>query len=79
MLALTFADPAKYDGINIDDRLDTLGADELESCRSLILRVRRADGERWETELVHTYHEGQIPWLKHGSALNAVKPDRASQ
>ena len=76
MLALTFADPAKYDEISIDDKLDVLGADQLKPGKNLILRVTKSDGKRWETELVHTYHEGQIPWLEHGSALNAVKVSR---
>lgn len=78
MLALTFADPASYDSIGVDDKLDVLGADELKPGVNLVLRVRRTDGTQWETELVHTYHEGQIPWLRHGSALNYVKISRAS-
>jgi len=76
MLALTFADPAKYDDISIDDKLDVLGADELKPGKKLVLQVRKTNGERWEAELEHTYHEGQIPWLKHGSALNSVKASR---
>jgi aconitate hydratase len=79
MLAVTFAEPAKYDAITIDDKLDILGADDLVPSKNLILRVKKANGEEWETELVHTYHEGQIPWLKCGSALNAVKMSRAVQ
>lgn len=76
MLALTFKDPDVYDRITVDDTLDILGADNLEPGKNLVLRVQRADGEQWETDLVHTYHEGQIPWLRHGSALNAVKASR---
>jgi aconitate hydratase len=79
MLALTFADPDKYDRIAIDDKLDILGADDLMPGKNFVLRVRKANGEEWETELVHTYHEGQIPWLKCGSALNAVKMSRVVQ
>jgi len=78
MLALTFADPAVYDNIDIDDKLDVLGADELEPGVNLVLRVRKASGTQWETELVHTYHEGQIPWLRYGSALNFVKASRST-
>jgi aconitate hydratase len=79
MLALTFADPAKYDDITVEDKLDVLGADDLVPGKNLVLRVRKVNGETWETGLVHTYHEGQIPWLKCGSALNAVKMSRAAQ
>ena len=77
MLALTFADPATYDDIEIGDKLDVLGADELEPGVNVGLRVRKASGAQWETELVHTYHEGQIPWLQYGSALNFVKASRS--
>jgi aconitate hydratase len=76
ILALTFADPVAYDRIGIEDRLDVLGADELEPGVNLMLQVRRADRTEWETELVHTYHEGQVPWLRFGSALNYVKASR---
>ena len=76
MLALTFAYPAAYDRIGIEDRLDVLGADELEPGVNLILRARRTDRTEWETELVHTYHAGQVPWLRFGSALNYVKASR---
>jgi aconitate hydratase len=79
MLALTFKEPEMYDAITVEDKLDILGADDLVPGKHLVLRVRKADGEEWETELVHTYHEGQIPWLEHGSALNAVKMSRAVQ
>lgn len=76
MLALTFADPAKYDEIKTDDKLSIVGADELKPGKNLTLHVSTADGKSWETGLVHTYHEGQISWLKHGSALNSVKASR---
>lgn len=78
MLALTFAEPAAYDDIEVQDTLDILGADDLRPGESLTLRVSKVDGTVWETGLVHTYHVGQIPWLLHGSALNAVKAARAS-
>lgn len=77
MLALTFADPAKYDEIDVHDKLGILGADELQPGENLILQVQKPDGRLWETELTHTYHEGQIPWLRHGSALNFIKASKA--
>lgn len=79
MLALTFADPKKYDDVRIDDKIDILGADDLQPGKSLVLQVTRADGGYWSTELVHTYHEGQIPWLMCGSALNSIKASRAAE
>lgn len=76
MLALTFANSAAYDEIGVEDKLDVLGADELKPGVNLILQVRKTDGTHWETDLIHTYHEGQIPWLRNGSALNYVKACR---
>ncbi|GAB7336593.1 hypothetical protein MBLNU13_g09852t3 [Cladosporium sp. NU13] len=51
MLALTFADPAKYDEIKTDDKLSIVGADELKPGKNLTLHVDRADGKSWETEV----------------------------
>jgi aconitate hydratase len=76
MLALTLADPIAYDDIHVEDKLDILGADNLKPGVNLVLQVRRSNGTQWETDLFHTYHEGQIPWLRHGSALNYVKACR---
>ena len=73
VLAVTFKDAAVYDRIEVGDKVDAVGADEIEPGRNLVLRVRRPDGGCWEAELVHSYHEGQVAWLREGSALNAVK------
>ena len=76
VLAVTFKDPTKYDDVEVGDRVDILGVERLEAGRDLVLRVRRKDGGCWETGLVHSYHEGQVGWLEHGSALNAVGASR---
>ncbi|KAH7047580.1 hypothetical protein B0J12DRAFT_667505 [Macrophomina phaseolina] len=77
MLPLTFADNEAYGRIGVDDRVDILGVDEIKPGEQLTMRVRRRDGSVWETQLNHTYHEGQIPWLKYGSALNYIKSQKA--
>lgn len=76
MLALTFADPTMYEEVRIDDQINILGVEDLQPGKNLLMRIRKADGGIWETELVHTYHEGQIPWLMSGSALNYMKESR---
>ncbi|GME26186.1 uncharacterized protein LTHEOB_3320 [Neofusicoccum parvum] len=76
MLPLTFADPDAYGRVREDDRVDILGVEGIEPGRQLTMRVRRRDGEAWETQLNHTYHDGQIPWLKYGSALNYIKSQK---
>ncbi|KAB2576857.1 putative aconitate hydratase [Lasiodiplodia theobromae] len=77
MLPLTFADPAAYDRIQADDRVDILGVEDIRPGEQLTMRVRRKDGEVWETKLNHTFHEGQIRWLMSGSALNYIKSQKS--
>lgn len=77
MLPLTFADLEAYGRIEADDRVDILGVEEIKPGEQLTMRVRKRDGSAWETPLNHTYHEGQILWLKYGSALNYIKSQKA--
>ncbi|KAK0650992.1 putative aconitate hydratase [Lasiodiplodia hormozganensis] len=77
MLPLTFADPAAYDQIQADDRVDILGVEDIRPSEQLTMRVRRKDGGVWETKLNHTFHEGQIRWLMSGSALNYIKSQKS--
>lgn len=74
---MTFADPAAYDKIQADDRVDILGVEDIRPSEQLTMRVRRKDGEVWETKLNHTFHEGQIRWLMSGSALNYIKSQKS--
>ncbi|KAL4935907.1 hypothetical protein BDV06DRAFT_217070 [Aspergillus oleicola] len=75
MLPLTFVDPAAYDRIAEGDRITLVGVEEGELApgSQVTMRVRTRSGETWEAELVHSYHSGQIPWLRAGSALNHIK------
>lgn len=73
MLPLTFADAAAYDRLEATDRIDVLGVEHIEPGVQLTMRVRKQNRSAWETKVNHTYHEGQIYWLKHGSALNYIK------
>lgn len=72
MLPLTFTDPADYDKIRPDDRVDIL-CTKLESGKPLPLIVHPADGsESFEIPLSHTFNDAQIEWFKNGSALNTM-------
>lgn len=71
MLPLTFTDPADYDKINPDDKLDVMST-ELAVGKPLTLRVHPKGGKTWETKLAHTYNEAQIQWFRDGSALNTM-------
>ncbi|KZF18905.1 putative mitochondrial aconitate hydratase [Xylona heveae TC161] len=71
MLPLTFSDPADYDKINPDDKVDLL-CTELAVGKPITLRVHPKDGKTWEAKLSHTFNESQIEWFKDGSALNTM-------
>jgi aconitate hydratase len=71
MLPLTFIDPADYDKINPDDKLDLM-CTELEVGKPMTLRVHPKNGPTWDSKLTHTFNEAQIEWFKDGSALNTM-------
>ncbi|CAK1366828.1 putative aconitate hydratase, mitochondrial [Cercospora beticola] len=73
MLALTFSDPSAWDRIVTADTISILDTENIEPGKQLVMQVKAANGSTWNTLLEHTYHDGQIPWLMEGSALNYVK------
>ncbi|KAG8630102.1 hypothetical protein KVT40_001721 [Elsinoe batatas] len=76
MLALTFAHPEDWEKLRSGDRISVLGVEDMEPGKQLTMEVKQVDGEMWRTQLIHSYHAGQIPWLRYGSALNYVKATR---
>ncbi|KIW08197.1 aconitate hydratase, mitochondrial [Verruconis gallopava] len=72
ILPLIFADPADYEKIVLGDRITLVGVEEgqLQPEKPVTMRIDCLDGEQWEAKLNHSYHAGQIPWLRAGSALN---------
>lgn len=71
MLPLTFSDPADYDKIRPDDKVDIL-CTELAVGKPITMRVHPKDGESYDIKLQHTFNAGQIEWFKNGSALNTM-------
>lgn len=72
MLPLTFSDPADYDKIGPNDKVDLL-CTELAVDKPMTLVVHPADGSKpFDIKLSHTFNEGQIEWFKNGSALNTM-------
>lgn len=69
MLPLTFSDPADYDKLNPDDKIDLM-CTELAVGQPMTLKVRPKNGKTFDIKLAHTFNEGQIEWFKNGSALN---------
>jgi aconitate hydratase len=75
MLPLTFGESADYDRIQEGDRitLKRVEEGELQPGSSVTMQVQTKNGEIWECELKHTYSEGQLRWLRAGSALNYMR------
>ncbi|GAA4463346.1 aconitate hydratase [Nibrella saemangeumensis] len=73
MLGLTFANPADYDKVQEDDKIDILGLTEFAPGKPLTVVLNHADGSIDEFPVNHTYNQGQIEWFKAGSALNLIK------
>ncbi|KAF3015380.1 hypothetical protein G7054_g7364 [Neopestalotiopsis clavispora] len=71
MLPLTFADPADYDKIKPEDKVDIL-CTELAPGKPVTMRVHPANGETFDIKLNQTFNEAQIEWFKNGSALNTM-------
>ncbi len=72
MLPLTFADPASYDLIREDDRLDIVGLADLAPGRNVTVVARHADGTQDEFETTHTMSDEHIAWFRAGSSLNVL-------
>lgn len=77
MLPLTFQDPADYDKINPDDKVDVM-CTELAVGKPMTLRVHPKDGKVWDATLEHTFNQDQIEWFHNGSALNTMAKKNAS-
>jgi aconitate hydratase len=78
MLPLTFSDPADYDKIGPNDKVDLL-CTELAVGQPMTLVVHPADGGKaFDVKLAHTFNAGQIEWFKNGSALNTMAKKHAS-
>ena len=70
VLPLTFSNPADYDKIRADDRLNLLNLQALTPNGTVICRIDHADGSKEQIELKHSLDAEQIEWFKAGSALN---------
>ncbi|KAF3049964.1 Aconitate hydratase mitochondrial [Didymella keratinophila] len=76
MLPLTFSDPADYEKIGPNDKVD-IKATELAVGKPITLVVHPANGDKaFDIKLSHTFNEGQIEWFKNGSALNTMAKAR---
>jgi aconitate hydratase len=72
VLALTFADPADYELVRVDDAVDIVGLADLAPGRAVKVVLHHADGSTDEIETRHTMSEEHISWFTAGSALNLL-------
>ena len=72
MLALTFSDPADYDRVREDDRIDITGLGGFAPGRPLQVTLHHADGSSDRFPVNHSYNALQIDWFRAGGALNLL-------
>jgi aconitate hydratase len=72
MVPLTFADPATYDLIDEDDRINVLGLPPVPG-RPVACQIVKTDGTTIDFECAHTFSDEQVEWFRAGSALNIVR------
>jgi aconitate hydratase len=73
LVPLTFADPATYDLIEEDDRINVLGLASLTPGVNVKCQIVKPSGETIDFEGTQTFSDEQIEWFKAGSALNIVR------
>lgn len=72
ILPLTFADPADYAKLTVDDRVSIIGLSDLAPGSSLTMIAKHSDGSEDRFRVKHTMSAQQIEWFKAGSALNMI-------
>ena len=73
VLPLTFVDPADYDKVQEDDRIDVLGLGDLAVGRNVTVVLHHDDGSEDRFEAKHSLTDEQIAWFKAGGALNLIR------
>jgi aconitate hydratase len=73
VLPLTFANPADYDKVREDDRIDLTGLGDLAPASTVTVVLRHQDGSQDSFEAKHTLTDEQIDWFKAGGAVNLIR------
>lgn len=77
LVPLTFADPATYELIEEDDKINVLDLPPVPG-KNQRCQIVKPDGSTVDFEAVHTFSDEQVEWFKAGSALNIVRAKVAS-
>jgi aconitate hydratase len=73
VLPLTFADPADYDKVRVDDRISITGLAGLAPGRPVTAVIHHSDGSEEAITLRHSLNDEQVEWFRAGSALNVLR------
>src|SRR5688572_9507179 len=73
LLPLTFMDPADYERVREDDRIDIKGLGGLAPGKSLTVVLNHRDATKDSFQVRHTFSADQVEWFKAGSALNLLR------
>jgi len=72
MVPLTFADPADYDKIGEDDRINVVSLPPVPG-ETVRCEIIKSDGTVVPFECNHTFSPEQVEWFEAGSALNIIR------
>ena len=72
LVPLTFVDPATYDAIGEDDRINVLDLPPVPG-QNVRCQIVKPDGTTIDFEGTHTFSDEQVEWFKAGRALNIVR------
>ncbi len=72
ILPLVFSDPKQYELVQETDSISLLDLDKLKSGETVKCVLHHEDGTTDVLQLSHSLSEGQIGWVKAGSALNVL-------
>ena len=72
MIPLTFVDPADYDRIDEDDRINVLELPPVPG-ETVHCQIVKPDGATVDFQANHTFSPEQVEWFKAGSALNIIR------
>jgi aconitate hydratase len=78
MVPLTFADPATYDLIGEDDRINVLDMPPVPG-QDVRCQIVKPDATIVDFVAKHTFSDEQVAWFEAGSALNIVRQKVADQ
>lgn len=79
VLPLTFQDPADYERILVDDRVDIVDIGSVAPREPVTVRLHHADSTHDDIVAVHSLDALQVEWLRAGSAMSVVRAEQVRE